>query len=303
MLGYDSYIFLLCLLVFLSLTIVFTAMTVELTSSSIRLIRTGAEDKQIKKNYRKLSSVKKRHNHSMKWITGIISVIVIVLFGFSIYVNVAESGLTERVSVVRAVQSGSMSKKHSDNKYLFENNLNNQFSTFDLIVTHKMPAENELQLYDIVVYEIDGIAIVHRIVGIEEPNEKHPDCRYFLLQGDAVGSPDRFPVLYKQMKGIYKGQKLPFVGSFILFLQSPAGYMCIALIFLVNVALPLMERKIDKEEKNRLAFLLRSERQSPYLFFQQFPNFMQFPSMLYPAQYFIDHSTYNEATYNETRFI
>lgn len=303
MLGYDSYIFLLCLLVFLSLTIVFTAMTVELTSSFVRLIRTGAEDKQIKKNYRKLSSVKKSQNISLKWITGIISIIIIFFFGFSIYVNVAENGLTERVSVFRAVQSGSMSKKHSDNKYLFENNLNNQFSTFDLIVTHKMPAENELQLYDIVVYEIEGIAIVHRIVGIEEPNEKHPDCRYFLLQGDAVGTPDRFPVLYKQMKGIYKGQKLPFVGSFILFLQSPAGYMCMALILLVNVALPLMERKINKEEKNRLAYLLRNERQSPYLFFEHFPNFMQFSNALYPAQYFISNPIHNEVQRDETRFV
>ena len=76
-----------------------------------------------------------------------------------------------------------------------------------------LPKEEDLKLYDIVVYKQDDIYVVHRIVGIEEPNEKHPNERYFLLQGDAVDSPDRFPVKYSQMQGIYTDEKIPFVGS------------------------------------------------------------------------------------------
>ena len=43
----------------------------------------------------------------------------------------------------------------------------------------------------------------------------------FLLKGDANENNDRFPVLYSQMTGIYKNERIPFVGSFILFLQAP----------------------------------------------------------------------------------
>lgn len=260
MTGYESYIFLLCLLVFVALTSILAAMTAELSCASIHLIRSGAEDEKIEKNYKKSLCRKKTKSKLSKWITGIISGIAICLFAFSVYVNVMENKFTKSVPVFRVVKTESMSNRNKENKYLYEHNLTNQFSAFDLIITHKIPAEKDLELYDVVVYEIDDILLVHRIVGIEEPNEKHPSERYFLLQGDAVGAPDRFPVLYKQMKGIYRGQKLPFVGSFVLFLQSPAGYMCMALIIFANVALPIMEKRIDKEEQKRLTFLLRCKK-------------------------------------------
>lgn len=257
MTGYERYIFLLCLLVFVSLTTIFTAMTIELNRLSIRAIRNGSEDKKLEKNYQKSRLVKKNKKTYLKWITGIVSGLFLVLFGFAIYTNVTENTLTEKIPVFRIVKTNSMSKQNPENTYLFENNLHNQFSAFDIILTHKMPAEMDLRLYDIIVYQIDDVLLVHRIVGIEEPNKNHPFQRYFLLQGDAVGAPDRFPVLYEQMKGIYYGERLPFVGSFILFLQSPAGYMCMALILLVNIVQPLMGRKIEKETQKRMAILLR----------------------------------------------
>ena len=54
----------------------------------------------------------------------------------------------------------------------------------------------ELELFDIVVYEYEDILIVHRIIGIEEPNEKYPDSRLFMLQGDANEYPDNMSVSY-----------------------------------------------------------------------------------------------------------
>ena len=68
MTGYESYIFLLCLLVFVALTAIFTAMTVELSSASVRLIRSGTEDKKIEKNYQKSLRRKKSKNKVSKWI-------------------------------------------------------------------------------------------------------------------------------------------------------------------------------------------------------------------------------------------
>lgn len=118
----------------------------------------------------------------------------------------------------KVVTSSSMASKFRNNTYLFENSLNDQVKRHDLLLTYAIPSEDELELYDIVIYEIDGKMVLHRIVGIEEPNEAHPGERYFLLQGDALERPDRFPVLYSQMRGIYRGERVPFVGSFILFM-------------------------------------------------------------------------------------
>ena len=106
-------------------------------------------------------------------------------------------------------------------------------------------------LDELSIDKVDGILIVHRIVGIEEPNAAHPNERYFLLQGDAVGSADRFPVRYSQIKGIYKGEKIPFIGSFILFIQSFTGWLCIALVFFALIITPIVEKKLYIAKKQR----------------------------------------------------
>ena len=98
--------------------------------------------------------------------------------------------------------------------------------------------------------------VIHRIVGIEEPNEKHPNERQFLLQGDAVENPDRFPVLYSQMQGIYEGERMPYIGSFLLFLQSPAGWLCVLLVVFTIIITPIVEKLIENEKRKRLALLL-----------------------------------------------
>ena len=123
---------------------------------------------------------------------------------------------------------------------------------FDLIITRALPGEYELELYDIVVYEYKGDLIIHRIIEIEEPNEKHPDCRHFTTRGDAVRYSDEFKITYSQMRAVYEGEKIPYVGSFIAFMQSTAGYLCILLIVFAMVALPIAEKVIKRRKEDRL---------------------------------------------------
>ena len=120
-----------------------------------------------------------------------------------------------------------------------------------MIFVYEKPSQEDLKLYDIVVYEVDGVLLVHRIVQIEEPNQAHPNERWFLCQGDAVDAPDRFPVKYSQIRAIYRGERVPFVGSFVLFMQSPAGWLCIILIVGAIVATPIIEKKIQREKDAR----------------------------------------------------
>ncbi len=257
---YDKYVFCLCMVVFVALTALFTVLMLYLLKLIVRLIRHGAEDEKILKEYEKNKGKKKKVCYFDVILTSLLCILVFSSFGYSVYMKYVEKKNTGSVPVYRVVASASMSKKHEKNEYLFQNNLNGQFNRFDLILTHELPPEEQLKLYDVVVYEIEDVLVVHRIVGIEEPNDEHPEERWFLLQGDNVEKADRFPVHYSQMRAIYKGTRIPYVGSFVTFLQSPAGYICILLIVFGVVSLPLLDKKIEKEKAKRLALLLAMQQ-------------------------------------------
>lgn len=251
MTGYDLYVFMLCFIVFSMFTSLFTFVIALITKQRLKLIEHGLEDEAIIKEQQK-----KARTNIGSIIATVIALILcaalIASFLFSLYMDMTQSKAPNGIPSLKVVKSASMATANEKNKYLAENGLNDQIQTFDIIVTHHLPAEKDLKLYDIVVYEMDGNYIVHRIVAIEEPNKNHPECRHFLLQGDAVTRADQFPVLYSQMQGIYKGERIPFVGSFVLFMQSPAGWLCIVLVLFAMIATPVLERKLNKAAKERL---------------------------------------------------
>ena len=246
----NVYVFFLCLVVFTALTALFTYLISEIVKLTVRVISNGLEDEKIVADYNKpVKSATKKAFSSI--VSLILCGFLMVSFGFSLWLHFSEDVFTN-VSTLKVVASSSMEEKHKRNTYLFENNLDNQFNTFDLIVTHPVPDEFELELYDIVIYEYEDMHIIHRIVEIEEPNNRHPGHRLFTLQGDAISSPDRDPVTYEQIKAIYKDQRVPFVGSFVFFMKSPAGWLCILLVIFAIVATPIVEKKIRKETMLRL---------------------------------------------------
>ncbi len=259
--AYDSYVFILCLIVYVLLTVISAVVVTTITKMSVRLIKHGAEDERIKKEYAKRK--KKRKCGILERIVSLLfCAIFLGAFAFSLYVNVQGDKYFSGVPTLKVVNSASMSKKHEKNKYLTENNLNDQFQTFDLICLYELPEEADLKLYDIVLYEVDDTLIIHRIVEIEEPNAEHPDERYFRLQGDAVERADRFPVKYSQMKAIYRGENVPYLGSFVAFLQSPAGWLCIILIVVAMIASPVFDKKISRAMDERYAQLLAMQKKA-----------------------------------------
>ena len=258
MTAYEWYVFFLCLIVFVllgTLSVVAIAWIVKLT---LRLIKVGAEDEKIKIEFEKLANKQpsKFWDGVEKVLSVLFCLVLFIALAFSIACNLQKQSFSSTIPTFRVVRSSSMATKDEENTYLIKNDLNDQFQAFDLILTYKMPEEKDLKLYDIVVYEEDGTLIVHRIVGIQEPSESSTDKRRkFLLQGDAVPNPDRFPVYYEQMRGIYTGQRVPFVGSFVSFLQSPAGWLCIAFVVGTLIASPLLEKKIFEAKEERWALI------------------------------------------------
>ena len=149
---YETYIFVLCLIVFSLFTIFFTVMLGYLVSLHIKLIRHGVVDKKIKIEYHKREE--KAPSKLGKFFDRFFSVAVCLMlcsaFAFSMYMKVNETQIPEDVPALRVVQSSSMARKHEKNTYLV--GVNNQVQMFDLITVYQMPEESELQLYDVVVY-------------------------------------------------------------------------------------------------------------------------------------------------------
>ena len=260
---YEVYVFILCLIVFILLTTLSIVCITLITKMYLRLVRGGLEDEKLiieheKERIRKANKFSKAVDIA---IAVFLCAILIFMFSGSIYINCTQNVYFDNVPTYRVVKTGSMAKKNKKNTYLVENGLDNQIQTFDLIATYKIPKEEDLKLYDIVVYEYDDMLIVHRIVGIEEPNEFHEE-RLFFLQGDAVDGRDKAPVTYAQMQGVYRGEKIPHVGSFILFLQSPIGYICVLGALLVMIITPFLDRKVEKAEEKRLQEILSARRQT-----------------------------------------
>ncbi len=244
------YVLFLCLFVFAAFTAVFSAMIVFMVKQQIKMIRNGLNDQEIIEELSQKKNIKKER--LCRIIACILCGLVTLVFVFSAFSSLFGDGKVRSIPAVKVIASPSMSAKYEGNQYLFDNQLDNQLKTFDLVILHKLPREEDIELYDIVVYEMEGYMVIHRIVGIEEPNEAHPDERYFLLQGDAAEYPDRFPVRYSQMKSIYRDQRIPLVGSFVYFMQSPAGILCYILILFAFFALPMIEKRLESEKTMRL---------------------------------------------------
>ncbi len=257
---YNLYITLVCVFVFVVLTAAFTLFITIIGKQQAKIISSGLEDEKIKASVlKKLNKSRKRCAYGIidKIITGIVCLVLGAAAIISVTSGTKGDQKVKGTPVFKVVASTSMCVKYEGNKYLFDHNLNDQLQLFDLITLHELPPEDEIQLYDIIVYEhINGALYIHRVVRIEEPNEEHPNERYFLMQGDSNAFADVYPVKYSQMRSIYKGERVPNVGSFIFFMQSPAGILCIFLLIFVLIVTPIIDKLFMKKEYERVEIMI-----------------------------------------------
>ena len=236
-----------------------------ITKQSLRLIKVGAEDEAIKEELE--SKDKKKRGCFTEVVERIILLCLCVFlsfcFVFSVVTAVTEESKVGAIPQLKVVSSTSMAYKYEGNKYLFDNQIDNQLQMFDVVVAHQLPDQMDLKLYDIVVYEVDNVLLIHRIVGIEEPNASHPNERHFLMQGDAVQYPDKFPARYDQMRAIYRDIRVPFVGTFVVFMQTIAGFLCFLLVVFAAIILPIIEKKLEEAKKERIAMMMQAETPAP----------------------------------------
>ena len=252
---HETYIIAVCVIVFTMFVLVFSTIIGMIQRLTLRLVRFGGMDYEIEREIaRSLRCSSGVCAKISKIVNVFLSFILLVIFGVAFLLSLAAAddpnAKVGSIPQMKIVLSQSMSKQHEKNTYLKENDLNNQFAMYDMLLIRELPAEEELELYDVIVYEIEGELVVHRIIGIEEPNAKHSE-RHFLLKGDASPYEDKFPVTYSQMRGIWEGEHVKFIGSFFLFMQSPGGYLCMILAVFAAIVAPILEGGLWKAKKRR----------------------------------------------------
>ena len=250
MLKMDMSIFLLCLFIFVLLVGILSFLMYKVFILSKKHIELGASDNELINEYYKYGKYKRSKISSILSIIfhSILYIFLISIIMFDIFMLFTENN-NIKFKTIKTCESSSMSYKNEDNKYLYENNLENQFSKNDIIIVDKLPNENDLKLYDVILYEKNNILIIHRIVEIRTS----PDgTKRYVTQGDANNKPDNKEVLYTQMRGIYTNKKIPFLGIVIRFFRTAAGFLCIGLTLIISIAIPIINKKFDQIKLNRI---------------------------------------------------
>ena len=154
MTDFEIYSLILCLIVFIMLVSVFSFLIVSLVKLWFAHIKAGLDDENIVKELKKeeIKPKKKVFEIIGNIFNIFLCAIFVLIFILSIYIKCTEDTFFDDLPTYRVVLTTSMESKNKENKYLFENNLNDQLSAFDLITTYKVPNEEDLKLYDILSY-------------------------------------------------------------------------------------------------------------------------------------------------------
>ena len=202
------------------------------------------------KNSKPLRRVLKRVKQVIFWV--LLAILVPFLL-ISVYSKVANGVAMINGHGMIAVASGSMSEKNSANPYLA--NIDNQFNTYDMIMIDKVEKTSDLALYDVIAYVNDeGVNIIHRIVGYQQTSSG----LRFITRGDSNNVDDEYKPSMDDVLGEYNGTRIPYVGVFLMFLQSYSGIVTVAAIIYCLIMIESVGNKIYDAREDRLLFLQES---------------------------------------------
>lgn len=241
-----EFLFWLVLLAFIIILAVLTIFAFKYQKETLNNIRDGIFDLELFYNY-----LKERQKSKIKIISKKTFKIAANIMFAAIFVSSCYLFITNYFNVstyrVLVLATNSMSFKNENNTYLYDDNLNNQFSANDIVFVKKVKNISELQVYDVISYlNEDNINIIHRIIAINGEE--------IITRGDANNTSDE-PISFKQVVGVYTNFKIPKLGLVVFFLQSYYGYLCVFGIFYALVIYSVVDSKITKGRMVRLNYL------------------------------------------------
>ena len=247
-----------------SFSVVFTILFRNYYMTNIESVKAGREDtdlieqaiyeeNQSKSKGKKIA--KKVFRISEYVILGLIS----AFFLFSLYSRFTGNSLPFGEYSMIVIATDSMSIKNSNNSYLEDNELDNQFDAYDIIGVSPYHSQDEVQLYDVVAYKDDHeTIIVHRIRVIETLSD---GTIVYHTRGDKNAIDDdnnRYGahLTYDRIIGHYNGNRIKNIGIFIIFVQSNAGIITIVSIVYCLLMYDRFNNKYEKAVEERTNTLI-----------------------------------------------
>ena len=193
-------------------------------------------------NYQKIKNNEENEETPKKKIALPIALSIYLVFSLFIFITKVSYSLSPTLGnqIHVSVNSTSMAAKNSANTYLKENKLNSQIAQYDVAVFDKYD-QQEIKLYDIILFKQDNKLIVHRIVEISE------DQKYY-TQGDNNKQRDDWTINDDQILGIYN-HSLVFL-SFVNYLGYTPGFY-IAMVGVMYDLGVLLVYDIKKSQLNK----------------------------------------------------
>lgn len=236
-----------------SFSVVFTILFRNYYVTNIEAVKSGREDMDLIDNAIYQERENRNKGRKTLRIVGRVSEYVILglisaFFLFSLYSRFAGNSLPFGKYSMIVIATDSMSIKNSNNTYLEEHDLNNQFNAHDIIGVEPYQSQDEVQLYDVVAYKSDSqVIIVHRIRAIETVDGEI----VYHTRGDKNAIDDDNNLYggyltYDRIIGHYNGNRIKDLGIFIIFVQSNAGIITIVSIV---YCLLMYDRFNNKYEK------------------------------------------------------
>lgn len=212
--------------------------------------RTGANDVTILKTLYDKKDKTKDKKAIFKKVVDILMDIAIVLLSIFLLMGLVARFTNLTNTQLIAVGSASMSYKNEENSYLFDNHIDNQLQTNDLIGITKVDDIKDVELYDIVVYYPgSGRNLIHRVI------EKHPT--YLVTRGDANRGNDEVSVTNDNIVGVYNSFRLPYAGALVTFTQSYYGLLTFGGLTYLAIFYSVINLKLKKETKERKSLLIQ----------------------------------------------
>ena len=227
--------------------------------SNIKEVNKGESDidllkykkKQIEKKSKKIYKICRVFSKILEYL---VFVVVIGFFGFSVVSRVTNNTLIFGDTGFLVIASDSMSYKNESNEYLYTYELDNQFSTYDIIGISKYDSVEDVNLYDVVAfYGQDGAIYVHRIISIYGDNT-------YITRGDANNSSDNGSLYASRLSfydiiGYYNGVNVPKFGAVIIFIQSNIGIATIVAIVYSLLVFDHYKSKYEKSIVDRTTYI------------------------------------------------
>lgn len=178
-----------------------------------------------------------------KWTIDIVFIVLFLFFCLSVITKISSNFNVPYQILV--VASDSMASKNIENTYL--DNINNQFSKYDLIL---IKMKEEIELYDVICYKADNRLIIHRVIELLEDG--------YITRGDANNISDSI-VLKDDVVGVYTNFKIPYLGYLVFYLQSSYGILAFVVIYIILILYSIYNSKLNKVKKVRFKKVFQEE--------------------------------------------